>query len=145
MVQAQEIKFASVIAPVSVGTTAVTGTFDTLDFDYATVLFHMATEATNSPILTSTLGFGTASNSFTLDANFTLGDTDNCEAITAPSGTSTPDINTYFVDLRDKERYAQVSLGNTQARICSVSVLLSRARHMLQTDAGRGVNQAVFG
>lgn len=143
MVSAQELAFKSVIAPVAVGTTAVTGTFDRQGYDYATVMVHGATEATNSPILTCTLGFGTASNSFTLDSKFTLGDTTNCEAIAAPSGTSTPDILIYEVDLRARNRYVQLSLGNTQSRICSAAVILSRGKNMLTTDAGRGVNQRV--
>lgn len=144
MIDMQEVCFKNVIAPVTVGTTAVSGTFDRQGYDYATIVCHMATEATNSPILTCTLGFGTASNSFTLDTKFTLGDTTNCEAIAAPAGTSTPDFLVEHVDLRNRNRYAAFTLGNTQARTVAVSVILSRARALLQTDAGRGVNQMVI-
>lgn len=118
-------KKVNVIAPVSVGTTEVTGTFDTLAARACRIDFHMATQSATNVITTMSLGEGSVTNvsSHTAIATFEGADTDYGFSLPAPN-TNTPDIVSYYVDLSKRKRYLSVGLAHTAARISSVSAEL---------------------
>lgn len=144
MIHGQATKEVMVITPQSIGTTEVTGTFDTLDYEYAEIKFIMDTAATNEPPTTMSLGEGEATNSFTAIQTFEGGDTTYGFTIPTPN-TSTGDIVKYCVALPNRKRYLQVGLANTAPRICAVTATLSRAKQAPNTDAEAGCAAIVYG
>lgn len=144
MIEGQDTYSKIVVLPQSVGTTEVTGTFDTRGWDYAQIRFICDTAAASSVLTTCSLAEGEASNSFTAIAAYELGDTTNCEAITAPN-TSTGDIIRYDVDLRKRKRYLQVGIASTTARLLACEAILSRGEVTPTSDATAGCTQIVTG
>ncbi len=132
MIHSQNTKIVSVIGPVSVGTTPVTGLIDTLGAEYCTITFALETQAASQPPTTMSLGHGEATNSFTAltDSNF---------AIPTPN-TSTGMIVPFFVNCSSKKRYLQVTLANTAATISSVTAELSRLDETPNTNAELGAS-----
>lgn len=136
MIHAQNAVIKTVIAPQSVGTTAVTGIIDTLGAEYCKILFHVATQAASQPPTTMAVGHGDTTNSFTAltDSSFAIPAVSTSDALRVP----------FFVDCRNKKRYLQVSLANTAATISSVTAELSRNKETPNTVTEMGVGAAAY-
>lgn len=136
MIHSQNTVIKSVIAPVSVGTTAVTGLIDTLGAEYCKITFHVATQAASQPPTTMSVGHGEATNSFTAL-------TDSSFAIPTPN-TSSAMIVPFFVNCSTKKRYLQVSLANTAATISAVTAELSRNKETPNSDTEMGAADSAY-
>jgi hypothetical protein len=120
----QALKADPVLVPQAVTTTAVSGTVDTLGYEYATIMLHLDTAAASSVITTCAVSDGPTTSAFTTLSAFTGG-----TAWTFPTpNTSTSDVILLNVDMAVKQRYLKVSLASTTSRICDAVCLLSRAQ-----------------
>ncbi len=125
MIHMQNTKHAIMVAPQTVGTTAVSGYVDTLNADYVTVTMDCATAAAADVFTALVLQHGDTTSAFTNISGY-IGGTDF--SIPAPN-TSTPDTIRFHLD-RNKtqlKRYVNISItGDATTRTCSVSADLSR-------------------
>jgi len=140
MIHPQNTKLVQVILPQEIGTTEVTGTFDILGFDYATVIFDLDTASASSVITSAALDEATASNgSYTAIAAFAGG-----TAWTFPTpNTNTGDLIAFHVNTVPRKRYLSVGFASTTARLASVHVMLSRAHTGPDSDTERGATTVV--
>lgn len=137
----QATKAAIMVAPQTIGTTAVTGYVDTLGYDHVRVYYQGATAAASDVITALKLQQGEATNSFT-DISGAVGGTDF--TIPAPN-TSTPDVVIFDVDTRNKKRYLNISItGDATTRTTSVMAVLDRAAQMPDTDTEAGAAEIVY-
>ena len=143
MNEAQNTKAVIVILPQSVGTTAVTGTVDTLGFDYCTISVAADTAAASSVVTTMAVAEADSGTSYTAITTLTNGTATGNFTPPVPS-TSAGDITKLHVDLRGRKRYLQVSYASTTARLACVTAELSRSAGVLSTDALRGCGEVVY-
>lgn len=126
------------MAPVSVATDATeTGiAVDCKGYDYASIdiLLDTTAAASNNPVK-CLLAEGDVTTIGTAIAAFTGDDTTN--GFTIPnSGTSTPTVVRFNVNLKPRKRYLSVHLtAGTAAQLCAVGCRLSR-RHEAYTPSG---------
>lgn len=144
MISSENTKTMVVIKPQSVGTTEVTGTFDRLGFDHASIIFVLDTASASSVITTASLGEGSATNSFTAIATFEGGDTSYGYTLPTPD-TDNPDLIKYEVDCRPRKRYLQVGFASTTARASAVIAVLSKPTTSPDTDSEAGCDIVVEG
>lgn len=143
MIHSQNQKVGVVIAPVSVGTTEVTGTIDTLDADYVTIDTVLATGAT-TVTLAIAVAYGDTTSAFTNIPVFTSGTaTGN---FTAPNAAATPQIVRIGIDKRNYPyRYFRVGVTNSSARITAVKADLSRQSNGVTDATSAGAAALVLG
>ncbi len=138
----QNIKSAVMIAPVSVGTSAVTGYVDAADADDIIIDVIGATDAAADVFASLKLQDGATTSAFT-DITGYVGGTSFTPV--APN-TNTPDIIRFRLS-RTKtpaiRRYINVSLACTTARILGVVAHMSRLGQTPDTTAEAGVAQIV--
>jgi hypothetical protein len=144
MISSQNTCTKIVILPQSVGTTEVTGTFDCLGYDQASVIFVLDSAEASSVITTASLGEGDASNSFTAITTFEGGDTTDGYTLPVPA-TTAGDLIKYEVDCKKRKRYLQVGFASTTARLSSVIAILSRPEIGVSTDTLAGCDIVVEG
>lgn len=141
VVQAQDMKVETVIAPATVTLATNSSTYgylDTLGWDHAKMILVSATEATTSAcavVLQITEGTNSTAASAIV-------------ALTGGTATSTsvgfviPDYSAegaavcFDIDLRKRERYLRVHVGPGTASTFGVIALLSRGRAMPGSDDG---------
>jgi hypothetical protein len=147
MIHSQNQKVETIIGPVSIGTTEVTGVLDTLDADYVTIDTILATAAT-SVTLAIAVAYGDTTSSFTNIAAFTSGTaTGN---FTAPDGGGTAagaeQIVRIGIDKRNYPyRYFRVGVTNSSARITAVKADLSRQSNGVTDATSAGAAALVLG
>lgn len=138
------IKSVQMIAPVSVGTSAVTGYVDTIGADEILVDVYAATDAAADVFSSLKLQDGATTSAFT-DLTGYVGGTSF--SIPAPN-TSTPDIIRFHIS-RVKNpavrRYVNVSLACTTARILGVVAHLGRLGQTPDSATEEGVTTLVTG
>lgn len=140
MIHSQATKEAIVIAPVSVTTTEVTGTVDTLGYERATINVILDDAATTVTVTSLSVSEGETTSSVTAIDEFTAGTADGNVTLPAASGTSvTGDIIQFDIDLTRRKRYLLVTLASSAARIGTVTCSLSRAKDVPSTAAERGL------
>lgn len=142
MIHAQNTKKTIVIIPQSIGTSAVTGTIDTLGYEHCTIDYALDTAAASSVITTMSVTEGDGT-SFTAIASLTGGTATSNFTLPVPN-TSTPDLVTMHIDLRGRKRNLKVNLASTTARLCSVTATLSRGGVAPTTAAEAGVSTLVI-
>ena len=141
MNDAQNVKYAQMVLPQSIGTSAVTGYIDTLGWDHLRVLYIGDTAASGDVITTLKLQDGSTTSAFT--------DISGAAPSTIPvPNTSTGDITVFDVSMAgngDLERYINISIaGDATARLTSVIGILSRGRIAPNTDAEAGASEIVY-
>lgn len=136
------MKSAIMIAPVSVGTSAVTGYVDTLGADEIIVDVYGATDAAADVFSSLKLQDGATTTAFT-DLTGAIGGTSF--SIPAPN-TSTPDIIRFHIS-RVKtpalRRYVNCSLACTTGRIVNVVAHMGRLGQTPDTATEEGVTTFV--
>ena len=136
------IKSVQMIAPVSVGTSAVTGYVDTLGADEIIVDVYGATDAAADVFSSLKLQDGATTSAFT-DLTGAIGGTSF--SIPAPN-TSTPDIIRFHIS-RVKtptlRRYVNASLACTTARIVAVVAHMGRLAQTPDSATEEGVTTFV--
>ena len=137
MIHSQNTKSHVVIVPVSVSSqTIVSGTVDTLDWDYAVfqAIQDTAAATSNNPI-TWQLSEGSVTNSFATwtgsvgDTDFTLGS----------ASTTLGNIHEIQVDLRGRKRYIAAELmsgGATTLSSCTVKLYRGHEPGTTAVDKG---------
>lgn len=146
MIHSQNVKTNNVIVPQAVTTTAVTGAFDTLGYDYMTVEFLLDTAATTVSATTMKLSEGDTTSSYTDITAFTGGTTDGNFTLPTADGTSgTGTVVKFHVDLTKRKRYMKVSLANSASRLSAVKVDFERGKEIPTSDSGRGADEVVYG
>ena len=142
MLNSQEEKVAIMVAPQTIGTTAVSGYVDTLGWDHLTVYYVGATAASGDVITALKLQDGSTTSAFT-DMSGAVGGTDF--TIPVPN-TSTGDICKFEVPLKGNwERYINISItGDATTRTTTVMGRLSRGRVAPDTDAEAGASEIVY-
>lgn len=146
MLHLQNIKSAVVIAPVSIGTSAVTGYVDTLGADEILIDVVGATDAAADLFTTLKLQDGATTSAFT-DLSGAVGGTNSAGGFTiAAPNTNTPDIIRFRLN-RIKtpalRRYVAVSAALTTARIVSVVAYMGRMDKTPDSAAEAGVTTLV--
>jgi hypothetical protein len=131
MIYDQNTKKKVLIAPASVGTTAVTGMVDTRGHSYLTVDYIGATAAAGALPAALKLGESDSTQNFT-DITGAVGGTDAAGGFTIPAiDTANPQIVSFKVDLRGRKRYVQLSVtGTATARLTSAIATLSRSEQL---------------
>lgn len=141
MIHAQGTKAVIMVAPQTIGTTAVSGYVDTLGYDYLTVDYIGATAVATDVLTALKLQTGDTTSAFT-DLTGAVGGTSF--DIPAPN-TSTPDVIRFQVDCKTKKRYVNISItGDATTRTTAVLGVLSRAAEMPDTDALAGCTEIVY-
>lgn len=140
----QNTKVAVMVAPQTIGTTAVSGYVDTLGYDRLSVYYIGATAVSTDTITALKLQEGDTTSAFT-DISGAIGGTDF--TIPAPN-TSTPDAVVFHVDLhgsKNRDRYVNISItGDATTRTTGVVGVLSRASLSPTTDALAGAAEIVY-
>jgi hypothetical protein len=146
MIHAQNTKSYVMLKNQSVGTSAtVSGTVDTLGYDYAVIEFNFDTAATTASVTTQKLSEGDTTSAYT-DITAFVGGGVGGFTIPAPAGTSvTAEVQKLYVNLKGRKRYLKATLGVDAARICSIKAELSRAEEAPDTAAKRGLTLQVIG
>lgn len=146
MIYSQNAKYVQMVKPQSVGTTAVTGTADTLGYNYATVNVALDTAATSVSINTLKISErDSTSDSWADITELTAGTASG--NFTAPDATGTSgtgDIVPLHIDMRGRKRYLRVSLANSSARLSNVVATLERGDVTPTSNTERGVAEAVY-
>jgi hypothetical protein len=145
MLHLQNIKSAVMIAPVSVGTSAVTGYVDTHGSDEILIDVIGATDAAADVFTSLKLQDGATTSAFT-DLTGAVGGTSAGQFTIAAPNTSTPDIiriRLNRVKTPALRRYVNVSLALTTARILTVVAHMGRMAETPDTAAEAGVTQIV--
>jgi len=138
----QNTKTVVMVAPQTIGTSAVEGYADTLGYDRLSVYYIGATAASGDAITTLKLQEGDTTSAFT-DISGAVGGTSF--TIPAPN-TSTPDAVVFHVDLnKPRDRYVNINIvGDATARSTSVIGILSRGAKSPTTDALAGAAEIVY-
>jgi len=144
MIHAQNTKSAIVILPQSVGTTAVSGTVDTLGYDYATIQFTCDTAAASSVPTTMAVAEGDTTSAYTAITSYTGGTASGNFTMPTPD-TSAGDITKIHIPLTGRKRYLRVQLASTTARLACVTAELDRAEVVPTSDTNRGADEVVYG
>jgi hypothetical protein len=138
MIQAQNVKYFSLITPATVATEATaTGTVDTKGYDYATFMVHVDTNSVASNnAATLDLQEGSVTNvSSHTTVSGAVGDTD----WTIPTATNAHIISIH-ANLATRQRYLSVQLTPLSVVAgYAVSGYLSRAKETPITAANQGV------
>lgn len=136
------IKSAIMIAPQSVGTSAVTGYVDILGADEILIDVYGVSDAAADVFSSLKLQDGATTSAFTDLTGFVGG---TSFTIPAPN-TNTPDIIRFRLN-RDKNpairRYVNCSLALTTSRVLSVVAHMGRLRDMPDTEAEAGCTKIV--
>ena len=138
----QNTKNAILVAPQTIGTTAVSGYVDTFGYDRLSVYYIGATAVSTDTITALKLQEGDTTSAFT-DISGAVGGTDF--TIPAPN-TSTPDIVAFHVNLnKPRKRYVNISItGDATVRTTAVTGVLSRGTVSPTTDTLAGAAEIVY-
>lgn len=142
MLHLSNIKSAIAIAPVSIGTSAVTGYVDTKGADEILIDVYAPTDAAADVFASLKLQDGATTSAFT-DLSGAIGGTDFTPI--APQ-TNTPDIIRFRlsrVKTPSLRRYINVSMSCTTARVCAVVAHMGRLAQTPDTTAEAGLAQVV--
>ncbi len=149
MISLQNTKEVVVIAPQSVGTTAVTGTVDARGANYLELKVFLAPAAATVTVAELSVSSGDATNAMTAIPEFTAGSgTGNFTAPTAPGVDGDTQVVAFKIDRRTyRHRYFKVSLKHGgldegEGRISTVVATLDRLENAPHTDAERGFTLA---
>jgi hypothetical protein len=142
MIDIQNTKVAQLVAPQTIGTTAVSGYVDTLGYDHLRVYYIGATAVSTDTITALKLQEGDTTSAFT-DITGAVGGTSF--DIPAPN-TSTPDTVVFDVNLaKARKRYVNISItGDATTRTTSVIGVLGRAAVSPDTDTLAGAKEIVY-
>ena len=143
MVQIQDTKVVQLVAPQTIGTTAVSGYVDTLGYDHLRVYYIGATAVSTDTITALKLQEGDTTSAFT-DISGAVGGT----SFTIPvPNTSTPDTTVFDVSMARtlRKRYINISItGDATTRTTSVIGILERAAVSPDTDTLCGAAEIVY-
>lgn len=130
MIHAQSCKKVQLIKPQSVGSqTTVSATVSVVGYDYAEIDVWMDTGSSN----VTTLQISEADVS-------TYATATELAMTTVAANTSTPDIYTWFLDLRKRKKNIKIEvMSSAAARLISASARLSRAEQPPITATNRGL------
>ena len=139
MIEMQNTKTGLMIAPQTIGTSAVSGYVDTLGYDHLTVYYIGATAVSTDVITTLKLSEGDTTSAFTDISGGAPA------AIPAPN-TSTGDIVAFSVKLHNaRKRYVALNVvGDATARDTSAIAVLSRGAVTPTSDALTGAAEIVY-
>lgn len=151
MIHAQNTKEVILVAPQSIAdgtsTASVTGSADCAGYDYAVVRVAMAPAATTESMTALKLSenddAGTAWTDITAFTGGTA--TGNFTLPTATGTDATGEIYKFYVDLRKRKRYLQVTLHPDAVRVGAAMLELYRAEQAPDTAAERGLDLQVIG
>jgi len=142
MYELQNAKVAQMVAPQTVGTSAVSGYVDTLGYDALTVMYIGAAVATGGVPGTLKLQEGDTTSAFT-DISGTLGGT----SFTIPTpNTSTGDNVLFHVNLANgRKRYINATVtGTATTRTTNIQAVLTRAQVSPTSATLAGAGAAVY-
>lgn len=147
MVQIQDTKVVQLVAPQTIGTTAVSGYVDTLGYDHLRVYYIGATAVSTDTITALKLQEGDTTSAFT-DISGAVGGTAATGGFIIPvPNTSTPDTTVFDVSMARtlRKRYINVSItGDATTRTTSVIGILGRAAVSPDTDTLCGAAEIVY-
>lgn len=146
MLPLQNTKAAIMIAPQSIGTSAVTGYVDTLGADEIVIDLYGVSDAAADLFTSLKLQDGATTSAFT-DLSGAVGGTDSAGGFTIPApNTNTPDIIRFRLN-RIKtpalRRYINISAALTTARIVTVVAHMARLDKTPDTAAEVGATTLV--
>ena len=146
MIGIQDTKAVQLVAPQTIGTTAVSGYVDTLGYDHLRVYYIGAAVATGALMSALKLQEGDTTSAFT-DISGAVGGTAATGGfiITTPT-TSAPDNIIFDVNLaKARKRYVNISItGTATTRTTAVLGVLGRAAVTPDTDAELGAAEVVY-
>ena len=129
MISAQNTKFAELIIPQSVASTATaTATVSCVGFNYASVTLHIGAITTTDSTLTLTEGDGTT---FATHADLSM--------TTAAGNTSTGQYYAWHLDLRKRKKNLKITYTPGATRLAEATCLLTMAQESPDTATERGL------
>jgi hypothetical protein len=135
MIQTHNLKRLALVKPQSITTNAISGTVDTLGFNYAEIVVHLDTQAASS-----TVAFAVTEGDTTSAATTAA---DLAMTTVAPQ-TSTQDFYVWHLDLKKRKRFLKLAITPVTAVLGSAHLVLSRGGQTPATAAARGETGAVF-
>jgi len=146
MLHLHNMKSAIAIAPISIGTSAVSGYVDTLGADEILIDVYGCTDAAADVFATLKLQDGATTSAFT-DLSGFVGGTNAAGGFTIPApNTSTPDIIRFRLNRVATpaiRRYINVSMSLTTARIITAVAHMGRLAQTPDTAAEAGATLVV--
>ena len=140
MIPGDNVKYAQIIMPQSVASTATaTGYVDTLGFEQAVILWSIDKPSTNPGVWHLSEGDTTSSyatiSGFVGDTDWTVpaADTDNAQNVA------------WVVDLKHRKRYLKATITPGATTVMAANVHLLRAKEAPTTDTLMGCTEVVRG
>lgn len=146
MIEIQNTKAVQLVAPQTIGTTAVSGYVDTLGYDHLRVYYIGAAVATGALMSALKLQEGDTTTAFT-DISGAVGGTAATGGFIIPTPTTSATDNIVFdVNLANaRKRYVNISItGTATTRTTAVLGVLGRAAVTPNTDTLAGATDIIY-